>query len=83
MRTKQARRPVPLTTPEIIELAAKHVEAGKLPLSAKVKLDEARAHLADPSNFHNRDHHARMSAIASLHYSVGIANPDYQRACST
>lgn len=81
--TNQAQRATPLTTQEIIELAELHVTKGAMASSAKLALADAKELLAEPNNFHNRDHHARMRALCSLSYSVGIFHPDYRRACAS
>lgn len=64
-----------MTTLEIIELAKKHANNGaEMSTSARLCLKDA-IELAERD-----DKYARMRAITSLSYSVGISHPDYQKA---
>ncbi len=64
-----------MTTANVIELARKHVGTGNMVDSARVCLSDA----VEMSNRGNLEL-AKVRAVKSLAYSVGILHADYQRA---
>lgn len=64
-----------LNTTDIINLARAHAHEGAMTSSARLNLSEA-------NDAYDRGHYgaARISAIRSLKYSVGILHTDYERA---
>lgn len=66
-----ATRTFTMNTKKIIELAKKHLGNGSMPAIAQMYLDDA---IQGPPE------HARMNAVKSLGYSVGVSHQDYIKA---
>jgi hypothetical protein len=66
-----------LHAPEIVALARQHVEKAEMLSSAKLCLTDAEMWLArgDYAN-------ARVRALKSLAYSIGVLHPDYRKAAA-
>jgi hypothetical protein len=64
-----------MSTSDIIRLARKHVGSGLMDSSARLALADA-VNLSNDGDYAS----AKVRALKSLEYSVGILHPDYQRA---
>lgn len=66
-----------MLAPAIVALARQHVEKAQMLCSAQLCLSDAEGFLAR-GDFD----HAKVRAIKSLAYSVGISHPDYRAAAA-
>ncbi len=66
-----------MTTEELLSLAASKIGLGAMVSSARLCLDDAIKLIS-----RGDDYHARQRALRSLAYSVGVFNPDMQRAAA-